>query len=169
MPVQAEVGDDIEAEVRERGELYRFELMSRSAYAAFRVDEISLAGKGGRVLYLSGVHFASEKPLAVEQRLINLNILPDAETVDFSQISPGHWLARTVKDTHGEMHISADLADPETLRLLKAEAPLACLLVRRRVRKDGHGITSGMQALIGDSYKLTLRSYSASNPPPAEA
>lgn len=156
--VQAEIEDDIEAEVRGRGELYRFELMSRSAYAAFRVDEISLAGKGGRVLYLSGVHFASEKPLAVEQRLINLTVLPSAESADFSQVSPGHWLAQTVKDTHGEMHISADLADPETLRLLKAEGPVACLIVRRRVRKDGHGITSGMQAIIGDSYKLTLRS-----------
>lgn len=167
--MQAEVEDDIEAEVLARGETYRFELMSRSAYAAFRVDEVALAGKGGRVLYLSGVHFASEKPLAVEQRLINLTILPDAETADFSRTSPGHWLAQTVRDTHGEMHISADLADPETLRLLKAEAPLACLIVRRRVRKDGHGITSGMQALIGDRYKLTLRSYSASNPPPAEA
>lgn len=156
--MQAEVDDDIEAEVLARGETYRFELMSRSAYAAFRVDEIALAGKGGRVLYLSGVHFAAEKPLAVEQRLINLTILPDAETADFSQTSPGHWLAQTVRDMHGEMHISADLADPETLRLMKAEAPLACLIIRRRVRKDGHGITSGMQALIGERYKLTLRS-----------
>ncbi len=169
MAAQAEIADDIEAEIRARGELYRFELMSRSAYAAFRVDEIALAGKGGRVLYLSGVHFASEKPLAVEQRLINLTVLPGAEAVDFSQVSPGHWLAQTVRDTHGEMHISADLADPETLRLLKAEAPLACLLVRRRVRKDEHGITSGMQAVIGDSYKLMISSYSASKPPPAEA
>jgi GntR family transcriptional regulator, histidine utilization repressor len=158
MPVQADVEDDIEAEVRARGELYRFELMSRSAYNAFRVDEVALAGKGGRVLYLSGVHFASEKPLAVEQRLINLTLLPEAETADFSQTSPGHWLAQTVKDTHGEMHIAADLADPETLRLLKAEAPLACLIVRRRVRKDGHGISAGMQAFVGDSYKLTIRS-----------
>lgn len=169
MAVQADVEDDIEAEVRARGELYRFDLMSRSVYAAFRVDEIALAGKGGRVLYLSGVHFASEKPLAIEQRLINLTILPEAESADFSQVSPGHWLAQTVKDAHGEMHISADLADPETLRLLKAEAPLACLVVRRRVRKGEYGITSGIQAFIGDSYKLTLRSYSVSNPPPAEA
>lgn len=158
MPVEAEVEDDIEAEVRGRGELYRFDLMSRSAYNAFRVDEISLAGKGGRVLYLSGVHFASEKPMAVEQRLINLTALPEAEAADFSQTSPGHWLAQTVTGTQGEMHIAADLADPETLRLLKAEAPLACLMVRRRVRKDGQGISAGMQAFVGDSYKLTIRS-----------
>ena len=158
MPLQTDIAGDIETEIRARGESYRFELMSRSAYNAFRVDEIALVGKGGRVLYLSGVHFASEKPLAVEQRLINLTILPQAETADFSQTSPGNWLAQTVQDTQVDMHISADLADPETLRLLKAEAPLACLMVRRRIRKDGHVITSGMQAIIGDSYKLTIRS-----------
>lgn len=158
LTLQAEIIDDIEAEIRARGEPYRFELMSRSAYAAFRPDEIALVGQGGRVLYLSGVHFASEKPLAVEQRLINLTILPEAETADFSQTSPGYWLAQTVTGTQIEMHISADLADPETLRLLKAEAPLACLIVRRRIRKDGQGITSGMQSIIGDSHKLMIRS-----------
>lgn len=158
MAVQAEVEDDIEAEVRARGELYRYELMSRSAYAAFRVDEIALAGKGGRVLYLSGVHFASEKPLAVEQRLINLTALPDAEKAAFSGTSPGHWLAQTVKGAQVETRVYADLADPETLRLLKAEAPLACLMVRRRVRSGEHGITSVMQAFVGDTYRMTIRS-----------
>jgi GntR family transcriptional regulator, histidine utilization repressor len=155
---QAEIEDDIEAEVLARGELYRFELMSRSAYNALRIDEIALAGKGGRVLYLSGVHFASEKPLAVEQRLINLTVLPDAEKTTFAEHSPGHWLAEKVKDAQVETRVSADLADPETLRLLKAEAPLACLMVRRRVRKGEHGITSAMQAFVGDAYRITIRS-----------
>lgn len=146
---------DIETEALARSELYRFELMSRSAYTSFRPDEIELTGHGGRVLYLSGVHIVKDRPLAVEQRLINLTVLPQAETMTFNVRSPGHWLLDVMPWTDSETRISADIADPETQRLFKAAKPLACLIVRQRIWKDDRRMTTVTQAFDSERYRLT--------------
>lgn len=151
---------DIEVEVKARGEPYRFDLLSRSAYEAFRPDEIELAGKGGRILYLSGVHYASGRPLAVEQRLINLTAAPKAERVDFNDRSPGHWLLEAVDWTEAENRVSAESADPETARLLRVPRGHACLVVMRRTWRGEQRITGVRQAFDGHAYFLTERFHS---------
>ncbi len=148
---------DIEFEITSRGDAYRFEVMSRSAYTAFRPDEITLAGEGGRVLYICGVHFAADKPLAVEHRLINLAAVPQAETADFSHTSPGHWLLHAVPWTHAENQISAVNALPDATALLKAPKGIACLVVERKTWRESDRITSVRQIFNGDSYRLVAK------------
>lgn len=148
---------DIEQEIAARGDAYRFEIMSRAAYTAFRPDEVTLAGEGGRVLYICGVHFAADMPLAVEHRLINLAAVPEAEAADFSQTSPGHWLLHAVPWTRAEHQISAANAPPEASTLLKAPKGIACLVVERKTWRQNDRITSVRQFFNGDAYRLVAR------------
>jgi GntR family histidine utilization transcriptional repressor len=148
---------DIQIEIEARGEAYRFELLSYALHTATTEDERELAGEGGRVLTLTGLHFASAKPLAFERRLINLEAVPEAETIDFTRQSPGHWLLGVVPWTHVENQISAIVAEGQTASHLRLDAGVACLVVQRRTWREKARITTVRQVFDGRAYRLIAR------------
>ncbi len=145
---------DIQHEITARGETYRFELLSYALHAATSDVERELAGDGGKVLALTGLHFTSAKPLAFERRLINLAAVPDAETIDFTRQSPGHWLLSVVPWTHVENQISAAPAEAQTARHLHIDKGAACLVVERRTWRGAQRITTVKQVFDGGAYRL---------------
>lgn len=148
---------DIEAETKSRGDAYRFELLKRRARIARECDDIGLPEGQGRVLDLKGVHFANDKPVAVETRVINLEAVPEAEHADFTLQSPGHWLLEAVPWTQVENQIRAINADTETGRLLAGHKHMVCLQVDRRTWRSGEQITRVRLIFDGDAYRLTAR------------
>lgn len=145
---------DIQHEITARGEAYRFELLSYSLHTSAGAEELELTGKGGRVLKLEGLHFASAKPLAYERRLINLEAVPQAESVDFTRQSPGHWLLGVVPWTHVENQISAQAAEGQTALHLRLDEGAACLVVERRTWRGPERITTVRQVFDGGAYRL---------------
>ena len=148
---------DIQIEITARGEAYRFELLSYAIRTAVTVEECELAGKGGQVLALTGLHFASDKPLALERRLINIAAVPDVETIDFTRQSPGHWLLGAVPWTHVENQISATVAEAQTARHLHIDKGAACLVVDRRTWREKARVTTVKQIFDGSAYRLIAR------------
>lgn len=144
---------DIQHEITARGETYRFELLSYAIRNASTGEEHELAGNG-KVLVLTGLHFASAKPLAHERRLINLGAVPDAETIDFTRQSPGHWLLGVVPWTHVENQISAAPAEAPIARHLHIDTGAACLVVERRTWRGPERITTVRQVFDGGAYRL---------------
>lgn len=149
---------DIQIEVAARGETYRFELTSKTVKRASSAVEIELVSKGGRILHLTGVHYAAERPMGHEDRLINLGAVPEAEQADFSTQSPGHWLLEAVPWTQVENQISAINADAETARLLWGDRKMVCLMVERRTWRGAERITHVRQIFDSASYRLIARS-----------
>jgi GntR family transcriptional regulator, histidine utilization repressor len=149
---------DIQIEVAARGETYRFELTSKTVRTASAPDEIELAGKGGRILHLTGVHYAAERPMGHEDRLINLGAVPEAEHADFSAQSPGHWLLEAVPWTQVENQISAINANADTTRLLWGDRKMVCLMVERRTWRADERITTVRQIFDSKTYRLVARS-----------
>jgi GntR family histidine utilization transcriptional repressor len=148
---------DVQHEITARGEAYHFELLACAVRTATTSEEIELAGAGGRVLKLEGVHFASAKPLAYERRLINLAAVPEAEAVDFTRQSPGHWLLGVVPWTRVENQISAAPAEGRTAAHLRLDDGAACLVIDRRTWREKARVTTVRQVFDGAAYRLIAR------------
>ena len=146
---------DIQAEVQQRGQEYGFQLLRRSVRepSRGRLEEIELAA-GGRLLELQCLHSAGARPFALEERLISLKAVPDAERADFSAIAPGTWLLGHVPWTEAEHRIAAIGANVEAARFLDIPTGTPCLALERKTWADGAEITYVRQVFPGHSYDL---------------
>lgn len=153
---------DLEQEVMQRGQRYRFDLLGREVNRADpgRAEEVQLAG-GGDLLLLEGVHFADDVPLACEARLISLSAVPEIAGQSFDGASPGAWLLRHVPWTEAETRIAAVSADVAIAARLTLPLGTACLFVERRTWRGDEGITLVRQHFVGSAYDLIARFGSA--------
>ena len=159
---------DIAAEVTSRGETYGYELLSRKAHAATRheLEALDLSA-GADVLALRCLHRAGGRPFALEERLINLASVPEAELVDFAAIPPNSWLLAHVAWTEAEHRISAANVPRQTATVLQIDPTTACLVVERRTWRVGDKITHVRMTYPGDAYDLVARFAPRPNPPAA--
>lgn len=146
---------DLEQEVVQRGQHYRYALLRREIRAPDpdSAEEMLLAGKG-LLLVLDGVHHADGMPLASEQRLVSLSAVSETEAVDFEGVSPGAWLLKHVPWTQAETRIAAVGADRDTAAALNLPLGAPCLLIERRTWRGDDGITLVRQHFVGSAYDL---------------
>lgn len=146
---------DLEQEVVQRGQNYRYALLRREIRAPDPeiAEEMQLAGKG-LLLVLDGVHHADGVPLASEQRLVSLSAVPETEGVDFEGASPGAWLLKHVPWTQAETRIAAVGADRDTAAALNLLPGAPGLLIERRTWRGDDGITLVRQHFVGSAYDL---------------
>jgi GntR family histidine utilization transcriptional repressor len=149
---------DIAAEVAGRGEPYGYELLARRARTATarETEQLGLAGPG-EVLALRCLHRASGRPFALEERLINLGSVPEAEHVDFAKASPGGWLLGHVPWTEAEHRISAANVPKATANVLGIDPAAACLVLERRTWRGFDRITHVRLIFPGEAYDLVAR------------
>ena len=149
---------DLAAQVRERGQDYRFRLLSRQVRPARedRPEEALLAGNGA-VVAIDGLHLADGAPLALEHRLVNAAAVPGIAGADFDADPPGTWLLRHVPWTEAETRISAAGARGDEATLLAAEpgAPLLC--IERWTWRGAERITYVRQIFPADAYDMVAR------------
>jgi GntR family histidine utilization transcriptional repressor len=149
---------DIQAEIAKRGEAYGYELLARKRRKATK-DDLERLGidKSCDVLVLSCRHIAKGRPFALEQRLINLDVVPQAGDIDYTLTPPGTWLLGHVPWNEAEHRITACLGDEVALKALALKKPAACLVVERRTWRKSKIITSVRVTYPNDLYQLTAR------------
>ena len=160
---------DIESEVLAAGHAYRYECLSRETRPATQSDADALhVDRDTSVLALRGLHRADGRPHALEERLINLEAVPDARRERFAKISPGRWLLSRVPWTDAEHEISALSADRITARRLEVARNSACLCIERRTWLGKRRITYVKLIYPGDQHRLTARFHQVNprRPPP---
>jgi GntR family histidine utilization transcriptional repressor len=152
---------DIAVAVAATGARYRHQLLARTQRPADAADRAALALRGGPVLALACLHFAGDRPFAVEDRQINLTLVPEAADVDFVVEPPGSWLLGHVPWTEADHRIAAVGADAATAALLGMDAGAACLCLERWTWRDGRAgatpprITHVRQLYPGADFALT--------------
>ncbi len=134
---------DIEAQVLARGETYDFRLIGRNF-----VDD---------TLELVGVHICGGRPLCYEYRVIYLQAVPAAATMDFTHMSPGGWLLKQVPWTTAENRISALSVSGDIAQHLALPEGAACLRVDRTTWQNGQPVTFVQQIFDGANYHLVAR------------
>lgn len=149
---------DLKAEVEKRGERYGYRLLELHKRAASVHDKARL-GVGGRatILVLCCRHEAEGQPFAIEDRLINVQAVPDALKQDFSITPPNTWLVGHVPWTEAEHRITACNADKRVAADLGIDLGAACLVIERRTWRNGEPITAVRITHPGKLYDLIAR------------
>ncbi len=149
---------DIQAEVQASGRLYRFDIQARKVGKATREEADKLGAEiGAPVLIISCVHWADTVPYALEERIINLAAVPEAEDEMFLEVPPGSWLLAKIPWNEAEHRIFAVSADIATARILKIRRNAACLCIERRTRRDTYNVTYVRLIYPGDQHVLVAR------------
>lgn len=156
---------DIAAEVSARGETYSYELLARKIRPATRAElELLDLARAVDVLALRCLHRASGRSYGLEERLINLQAVPEAAGADFAATPPNSWLLAHVPWTEAEHRISAANVTRTTAGVLAVEPTAACLVVERRTWRGADKITHVRLTFPGDVYDLVARFAPRSSP-----
>lgn len=149
---------DVRAEVAALGQAWRMDVLDRRVRRRNAGDRVRLGEDGeGRVLAILCRHLAGARVHALEDRLVDLAAVPDAEHAAFADMPPGAWLLSHVPWTQAEHRISALAADAATAALLGIAAGAACLVVERRTWRAGRAVTAVRMTYPGEGYSLVAR------------
>jgi len=149
---------DIRAEIEALGHGYGFEILSRQARRATAEDMQGLGLPApGPVAALRTLHRADGRPFCLEDRLISLAAVPEAQDADFSEIPPGSYLLTRVPWSEAEHRIRATAADRTSAHLLAVESGTPLLVIERRTWKDGSPVTQVRLSYRGDRHSLVAR------------
>ncbi len=115
------------------GRPYRFELVSRAARRSTAADREQLDTEvcGPRSSRWSSA-ICRPKVFCLEERLINVEAVPEAAGENFQDVAPGRWLLDSVPWTAAEHQISASNAARIVAASLSVPTGTACLIVERR-------------------------------------
>ena len=149
---------DIRIEVEALGLPYRYERLGRVKRRSGAEDRALLGlSATGPVLALEGLHFAGERPFALEQRLINLSAVVEAGEEEFLDIAPGPWLIGRVPWSEAEHRIRAMAADETIADALDIDPGAPCLVVERRTWSAEHPVTHVRFIYPAESHTLVAR------------
>lgn len=133
---------DVESEVRALNRVYRYRFLQRALRNASKEERVDFAlGAGAALLAVTAVHDAETAPFCLEERLINLAVVPEAKSADFRVMAPGQWLRSQVPWSTAEHKIYATAADTETAGHLHLKENAACLVVERRTWNERGAVT----------------------------
>ncbi|CDZ70529.1 Histidine utilization repressor [Neorhizobium galegae bv. orientalis] len=148
----------IEAEVCSLKLPYSYRLEKRARREASPVDRQYLElSEAAPVLDLVCLHHAGERPFCLEERLINLTTVPEAESEDFSKSAPGTWLISQIPWSTAEHRIYAQPASTEVARTLDISRNAACLVIERRTWGSTGPVTFVRFTYPGDRHALVAR------------
>lgn len=131
-------------------------------------EEIEAAGKvydhkllhsnlTANLLSLHTLHLADTAPYAVEDRLIDLDRVPAAATVDFTTISANEWLVQNAAFDHGTMEYLAEPAGTFEATYLTCAEGTPLLILKRETFSDQGRITAVRMAYApGHAVKLSI-------------
>lgn len=149
---------DIGKEVEALGLPYRFEITRAHRRASTRLDASRLELRApAEMLDIVCRHFAADQPFCVEDRLINLDVVPDAAEADFTTLSPGAWLVAEVPWTMAEHKIRAIGADKAAAEALGIAVGTPCLSIERRTWRTDKPVTFVRLTYPGDGHEVLAR------------
>ena len=149
---------DIRAEITALGRSYGYELIDCSRRVANAADRARLGVKKAcEVVAIACRHSADNVPFAIEDRLIDLEAVPEAAHADFAVEPPGSWLLHHVPWTEAEHTISAVVADDRSAAALDIAVGAPCLVIDRHTWRSARTITAVRLLYPGESHRLTAR------------
>jgi GntR family transcriptional regulator, histidine utilization repressor len=149
---------DIASEVAALGVGYHYRLLSRRRRRA-TADERARLGlePGAEVLHVVALHAAGGEPFCLEDRLINLEVVPEAASETFEAEAPGVFLIRRVPWSAAEHVVRAVAAAGETARRLGLAAGAPCLAMERRTASGSGFVTHVTLTYPGHRHALHAR------------
>lgn len=153
---------DIRDEVQSLNLVYGYALVSRVQREADAEDSRRLGLPRGlsapaRVLDITCLHSAGEQPFCLEERLINLETVPEAGEFEFKTMAPGPWLLAQVPWTAAEHRIQAISAGKKEAKFLTLDPQQACLVIERQTWSNAGPVTNVRLTYPGNRHIVTAQ------------
>lgn len=146
---------DLRQVVLGMGMEYSSQLIGRKRRRSTRDDMQAMRmTKAGPVVHALCLHMAGSRPFCIEDRLINLESVPDAEHEMFTEHSPSSWMVNHVPWSSAEHRIRAEAASEETAAMLQVAPASPCLVIDRRTWTGTLPITFVRLIYPADLYEL---------------
>lgn len=144
----------IRHEVEERGQKYGYQLISRCV----AVPPVNVSGSmntkaDDALLHVRALHLADNAAYALEDRWINVGVVPDASAEEFDVLSANEWLLQHAPYTHGEIAFSAVQANAHDAEILGVDLSSALFAIDRITWDDSNSVTK-VQLLFAPGYQL---------------
>jgi GntR family histidine utilization transcriptional repressor len=150
-------------EIERTGAPYRFEILKRDVLSGDPFGQRILRVDANQpVLYLEVLHFAGERPYQLEERWINLDVVPSAETQSFQASNPNEWLIETIPYAEAEHKFSAQNANAHQGAALDVPEGEALFVIERRTALDAKMITYVRMLHPGQTYAMAATDFSLS-------
>lgn len=131
---------DLAQLIAARGHVYRWRLLSRE--------------RAGPELRIEGLHYEGDIALALENRTIAVDTVPDAADEGFDAVAPGTWLLAHIPWTSARHRIQAAGATAAEARALGIAEHTACLILERSTWRGDAAVTTVRQVFRGDMFDM---------------
>ena len=149
---------EIKAEVQALGLAYAFVVTHRRRRRSSAEDRALLGMQEPiPILALTCRHDAAGRPFCLEERLISLAAVPEAENEPFEAEPPGAWLVHHVPWTAAEHRIRARAAGPSLAATMACSGETPCLVIERRTWIAERPVTFVRLTYPGETHELMAR------------
>lgn len=149
---------DLHEEIAERGHHHKARVHRLHRIRANAAQAAAFALKTGATLFHSViVHFENGIAIQCEDRLVNPACAPDYMGLDFTQITPTHYLLEVAPLGEAQYSIEATLPTAEEAAMLGIGRREPCLVVNRRTFSRGQTVTEVRLVHPGSRYFLEGR------------
>lgn len=133
---------DIAQLVERNGGVYEYKLLECRKLGP-DADRRELLGVSLRtpLLWMRCMHLSDNRPIQLEERLINIEAAPNITCQPLETQGPSNWLLSHVPWTNAEHKISAREAPMEVAAELQVKVGTACLVVDRRTWNESTPVT----------------------------
>ncbi len=146
---------DIRTEVEALGLAYNYQLLTHKKRKSKAADKVLLDVQSGTTLIeLSALHSAGALPFCLEERLISIAAVPEAETVDFGAVAPSAWLIGHVPWSKATHTIGASGASEAVAAALHIAIGAPCLTIERRTWTNEQPVTHVRLTYPGNAHSL---------------
>ena len=149
---------DVRSEVESLGLVYEYRLLSLELRLSTPSDVFRLGlSVGTEVLAVTCVHLGGGRAFCVEDRVIDVCVVPSAGDQDFASEPPGSWLVGAVPWSVAEHRIYAVSAGANESVRLGISVGSACLVVERQTWVGGSSVTHVRLTYPGDRHRLVAQ------------
>tara|TARA_R110000868_G_scaffold46832_3_gene154323 strand:+ start:2206 stop:2955 length:750 start_codon:yes stop_codon:yes gene_type:complete len=146
---------NIRTEVEDASKHYSYQLL-HDAVRNRKAEDHNRLGSGPvrQIREITCLHFADAVPFCFEERIINLNAVPEIQQVSFEQHPPGNWLLQKVPWNTAEHQITACSASRDMANALRITEGDACLVMERTTQNEKGYVTWARLSYPGDQHRL---------------
>ena len=146
---------DIHEEILQRGHTHHATVhMVKDEVASAIVAQRLGVAVGARVFHTLIVHHENGVPLQCEDRYVNPECAPDYLSVDFTRVTPTHYLLDVAPMWEAHFSVQAGLPSAREAKLLGLKRTDPCLIVSRRTTNRGVPITQARLTHPAGRYQI---------------
>ena len=146
---------NISDEISDRGHQHKAKQLVLRSIAV--TDEIAILlnlKNNEDVFYSEILHYENDDAIQLEQRFVNVSLVPDYLLQNFTIITPHEYLSSVAPLTEATHEIEAILASDEICQQLDIQPTTPCLQVKRRTWSKQGVVSVAILTSPGDKYRL---------------